>query len=100
MDKNIKRLKDNAQELHDALALECSKDEAKRLGTLCEWKAIHREAKRIEKEARKVERGFFWIADNKSKIFKEIGCDLLWLIGLLLNIHFRVYLGKRILNNE
>ena len=56
MNRTTEKVTAYAYDLQSALALECSREDAKRLGTLKEWKAINRKVQKLLRKSKRLER--------------------------------------------
>ncbi len=52
----IRETKENIGDLQMALYLECTHEEAKKIGTDRYWRSIHRKVKKIERKTKKLEK--------------------------------------------
>lgn len=56
MNRTAEKTTAYAYDLQSALALECSREDAKRMGTLKEWKEINRKVQKLLRKSKRLER--------------------------------------------
>ncbi len=56
MNRTAEKTTAYAYDLQSALALECSREDAKRMGTLKEWKGINRKVQKLLRRSKRLER--------------------------------------------
>ncbi|MBQ8848759.1 MAG: hypothetical protein IJ011_00320 [Clostridia bacterium] len=56
MNRTAEKTTAYANDLQSALALECSREDAKRMGTLKEWKVINRKVQKLLRRSKRLER--------------------------------------------
>lgn len=85
MDRQIEKLLAYTEDLKQALSLECSKEEAKKYGTVREWNAINRNIKRLERKIRPLQDHEKTYYGNGSLLYVTILClnVLFWITKLI-----------------
>ena len=78
MNRTAEKTTAYAYDLQSALALECSREDAKRLGTLKEWKTINRKVQKLLRKSKRFER----YINASSRTWQDIK-DNLSLIGYI-----------------
>lgn len=72
MNRTTEKVTAYAYDLQSALALECSREDAKRLGTLKEWKAINRKVQKLLRKSKRLERHI----DASSRTWQDVKDNL------------------------
>ena len=78
MNRTAEKTTAYAYDLQSALALECSREDAKRMGTLKEWKEINRKVQKLLRKSKRLER----YINASSKTWQDVK-DNLSLIGYI-----------------
>ncbi|MCI8472540.1 MAG: hypothetical protein HFE65_05495 [Clostridiales bacterium] len=85
MDRQIEKLLAYTEDLKQALSLECSKEEAKKYGTVREWNAINRNIKRLKRKIRPLQDREKTCCGDGSLLYVTVLCltVLLWITKLV-----------------
>ena len=78
MNRTAEKTTAYAYDLQSALALECSREDSKRMGTLKEWKGINRKVQKLLRKSKRLERYI-----NASSRTRQDTKDNLSLIGYI-----------------
>lgn len=78
MNRTAEKTTAYAYDLQSALALECSREDAKRMGTLKEWKEINRKVQKLLRRSKRLE----WYINASSRTWQDTK-DNLSLIGYI-----------------
>lgn len=78
MNRTAEKTTAYAYDLQSALALECSREDAKRNGTLREWKTINRKVQKLLRRSKRLE----WYINASSRTWQDTK-DNLSLIGYI-----------------